>query len=232
SKKQPCLPFTIQVIKLIHEQLDLSDPMSAAVFACLTTTFYTTARLGEFTTPSLTTYNPAIHPSIALVHTETDCNGLMSTIFKLPKTKSSPHGEDVLWSVQHGPSDPHFAWTNHLNINNPSPNQHIFAYQQNKGKITTMVPLTQKTFLTTINKALMAGGQQKMTGHSIRIGATLEYLLQGVPFDAMKVKGRWASDTFRIYLWKHTQILTPYMQAVPDTHTVLIHHTINMPPVR
>ncbi|TEB31909.1 hypothetical protein FA13DRAFT_1628746, partial [Coprinellus micaceus] len=50
-------------------------------------------------------------------------------------------------------------------------------------------------------------------GHGIRIGPTLEYLLRGVPFDVMKVKGWWASDTFQTYLRKHAQILAPYMQA-------------------
>jgi hypothetical protein len=46
-------------------------------------------------------------------------------------------------------------------------------------------------------------------GHSIRIGATLEYLLRGVPFEAMKSIGRWSSDSFSKYLRKHAQILRP-----------------------
>ena len=69
-----------------------------------------------------------------------------------------------------------------------------------------------------------------MQGHGIRIGSTLEYLLRGIPFDVMKVKGRWASDAFLIYLTKHAQILAPYMQAQPQLHAEFIRLT--MPRVR
>jgi len=57
-------------------------------------------------------------------------------------------------------------------------------------------------------------GHDDVQGHGIRIGVTLEYLPRGIPFDVMKVKGRWASDAFRLYLQKHNQILVPYMQAM------------------
>jgi hypothetical protein len=46
----------------------------------------------------------------------------------------------------------------------------------------------------------------------------------------MKVKGRWASNAFILYLTKHAQILAPYMQAVPDLHATFVRYT--MPPVR
>ncbi|KAF8958928.1 hypothetical protein BDZ97DRAFT_1667759, partial [Flammula alnicola] len=62
------------------------------------------------------------------------------------------------------------------------------------------------------------------------IGSTLEYLLRGVPFEVMKVKGRWASDAFIKYLTKHSQILAPYMQAVPELYALFIKLT--MLPVR
>jgi hypothetical protein len=44
----------------------------------------------------------------------------------------------------------------------------------------------------------------------------------------MKVKGRWASDAFLIYLTKHAQILAPYMQAHPVLHSV-VHQNYNAP---
>jgi hypothetical protein len=42
-------PFTPKFICKICSQLDLSSLLDTAVFACLTTTFYCIARLGEFT---------------------------------------------------------------------------------------------------------------------------------------------------------------------------------------
>jgi hypothetical protein len=41
SKKTKCDPYTISLIIAIHENLNLSSPLNAAVFACLTTTFFT-----------------------------------------------------------------------------------------------------------------------------------------------------------------------------------------------
>ena len=59
---------------------------------------------------------------------------------------------------------------------------------------------------------------EPLQGHGIRIGATLFYLLRGMPIEAMKVMGRWSSDAFLVYLRKHAQVLTPLIQANPATH--------------
>ncbi|KIK78916.1 hypothetical protein PAXRUDRAFT_162757, partial [Paxillus rubicundulus Ve08.2h10] len=66
-------------------------------------------------------------------------------------------------------------------------------------------------------------------GHGIQISSTLEYLLRNIPFNIVKVKGHWASDTFLVYLRRHTQILAPFMQAKPATHKNFLHYAI--PPI-
>jgi hypothetical protein len=63
---------------------------------------------------------------------------------------------------------------------------------------------------------------------SLRIGATLEYLLRGVPFEAMKGIGRRSSDSFSKYLRKHAQILAPYVQANPDLHQKISHEQMSV----
>jgi hypothetical protein len=60
-----------------------------------------------------------------------------------------------------------------------------------------------------------------LQGHGIRVGATLEYLLRGVPLEVMKVLGCWASDAFILYLRKHAQIMAPFVQANPQLHEEL-----------
>lgn len=55
-------------------------------------------------------------------------------------------------------------------------------------------------------------------GHAFRIGGTLEYLLRQVPFEVVKSHGRWKGDSFQLYLRKHSQILAPFLPAVPETH--------------
>ena len=95
KKRKPCTP---DFILAIHAQLDLSLPVHAADYACLTMTFYAATRLGEFTVKNLTMFDPNTHIKRSNVQVETDHNGLKSTIFRLPWTKiSTTSGEDVSW---------------------------------------------------------------------------------------------------------------------------------------
>jgi hypothetical protein len=129
----------------------------------------------------------------------------------VPKEKG---GETVFWAQQDSPVDPNAALANHLEANDPPQLAHLFAYRHNG----TYRPLTKTAFLDRLNKALKDSGRPIKHGHSIHIGATLEYLLRGVPFEAMKSTGRWSSDSFTRYLCKQAQVLAPYIQANPVLH--------------
>ncbi|KAF8687069.1 hypothetical protein AX14_003727 [Amanita brunnescens Koide BX004] len=48
-----------------------------------------------------------------------DCNGLVMTIFHLPRTKTLINGEEVLWVPQDGIADPEVALNQQLQINAP-----------------------------------------------------------------------------------------------------------------
>jgi hypothetical protein len=156
-----------------------------------------------------------------------DQNQLSTTILCIPKTKVAPNGEDIYWSKQNDPTDPEAALANHLEVNAPPPNAHIFSYKHQVSKVQQ--PLTKSEFNKVITAATWKAGLQPIQGHGIHIGSTLEYLLQDIPFEAMKAKGRWASDAFSIYLTKHAQVLAPYIQASPTLHDaflqVMIPHT-------
>jgi len=91
-------------------------------------------------------------------------------------------------------------------------------------------PLTKNKFLERVAKATCAANLEPLQGHGIRIGSTLEYLLRGVPFDVMKVQGRWAGNSFTLYLRKHAVIMAPYIQAIPAVNEAFIRYT--MPPIR
>ncbi|TFK21596.1 hypothetical protein FA15DRAFT_707116 [Coprinopsis marcescibilis] len=118
-----------------------------------------------------------------------------------------------------GVTDPEAALKAHMCINNPPVAGPLFAYRYTyltKGKKTpkmTYRVLTQSKFLEFINKVARLAGMEVLKGHSIQIGAALEYLLRGTPFNVVKVKGRWASNAFLVYLQKHAQILVLYIQA-------------------
>ena len=137
------------------------------------------------------------------------------TVLHLPRTKAAPlEGEDVFWSSHPGPTDPYDALNNHLRINNLPRNVHLFAYRHKN----QFRPLTKPAFIKRLASAAREAGKEPLQGHGVRIGATLFYLLQGMPIEAMKVMGRWSSDAFLRYLRKHAQILTPLIQANPQVH--------------
>ena len=228
SRRKKRVPYTPDFILAIRGQLELDKQRDAAVYSCLTTAFYTAGRLGEFTVPRLGAFEKERHVKPADVRIEHDRNGLSSTVFHIPKTKSSPiQGEDLSWSKQTGDTDPEAALAHHMELNKPPADGHLFAYLHKDGKRR---PLTKPEFIRTVAAAARKAGLDPRQGHGIRIGATLEYLLRGTPFEVMKVKGRWASDAFLVYLTKHAQILAPYMQAVPEVHENFIRLT--MPQLR
>ena len=212
---------------LIKEKLNPSAPLNITFFACLTTIFYTTARVGKFTLQRLDTFNSSEHILRGSVCNDTDCNGLHTKVFTLPCTKSSPSGEEVHWARQDSPTDLLEAFNRHIQINDPPGDGPLFAYKTAKG----YHPMTWQTFIVQLNKAAQAAGLNCVHGHSIRIGATLEYLLCGVPFNVVKVKGRWASNAFQLYLRKYNQILAPYMQSMPPK-TALKFTRLAMLPIR
>ncbi|KIL60835.1 hypothetical protein M378DRAFT_13874 [Amanita muscaria Koide BX008] len=222
SKRKKRKPITPDFITTIRGKLQLDNPRHAAVFACLTTTFYAAARLGEFTVPNLATFSPTTHVKPSDVKQDQDRSGNEVTIFRLPKTKTKIDGEEVFWATQEGPTDPRAAWFNHLEVNAPPANGHLFAYRHKDGHR----PLTKPEFLKVVNGAARTAALEPMHGHSIRIGATLEYILRGMSFEAMKAKGRWSSDAFSIYLTQHAQILAPYIQAHPRLHESFLRATI------
>lgn len=227
SKRKKRRPYTPGFISAIRQQLDLDLPLDAAVFACLTTCFYASARLGEFTVRTLNGFNPNTHVTTQRLSHDQDRNGCKVTVLHLPTTKSaSTEGEDVYWATQEGDTNPTAALEHHLKINQPSEFSHLFAYKA----AHTRRPLTKSKFLERVGKAAHAAGLEPLQGHGIRIGSTLEYLLRGVPFDVMKVQGRWAGDSFQLYLRKHAVIIAPYIQAKPALHEAIIRYS--MPPVR
>jgi hypothetical protein len=79
-------------------------------------------------------------------------------------------------------------------VNDPPVAVPLFTYHSRSG----FTPLTRATFLKVLDTAIAATGLSPLKGHGIRIGATLEYLLRKIPFDVVKVKGRWAGDSFLI----------------------------------
>lgn len=219
STREEREPMTVEYIVAVHPHFSDSNPRDVAVFACLTSAFWATARLGEFTVKNLSAFNPEEHVKRSDLGEKEDRNGCKTTTLHVLKTKSNPtQGEELYWAKQVGPADPHEAMRKHLELNNPADDFHLFGYMD-KGRA---IPLTKRTFQMRVSEAATKAGLKPLKGHSIRIGSTLEYLLRGLPFDVMKVKGRWNSDAFHQYLRDHAKVLAPYMQKEPEINDQFI----------
>ncbi|KIK90439.1 hypothetical protein PAXRUDRAFT_74245, partial [Paxillus rubicundulus Ve08.2h10] len=80
-----------------------------------------------------------------------------------------------------------------------------------------------------ISAIATAHGMPNLKGHSLHIGGTLHYLLKGTPFNVIKSMGRWAGESFTIYLQQHAVILAPYLHNHSDIMNHITHYA--MPPV-
>lgn len=211
SKRTKRNPFTVACLESIRSALDLSSPLDAAVYACLLTSFFSLARLGEMTVRSLSCFEPSTHVKPSNIRHDEDRHGLSVTVLHLPQTKMSPSGEDIYFARQSGLADPHHALLNHLSINSPSSSVALFSWRHRNG----LRPLTRSAFLGCLDRVATRLGMEPLKGHGIRIGGTLEYLLRGIPFETVKSIGRWKGDAFIGYLRQHAVIMAPYLQDTP-----------------
>jgi hypothetical protein len=219
SKRKERRPYTVEYMDKLSQFLDPKDTLDAAVFACMTVTFYAAARCGETTVKNLKVFDLARDVTREGLSSRVDAAQQIVRVLRVPFTKTKPEGEDIYWSAIQGRTDPQAALENHLRVNNPPPREHLFAYKAN-GE-SKHRPLTKTRFIARLQEVATAAGEEHLQGHGIRIGATLHYLMGGTTFEAMKVKGRWSSDAFKVYIRKHAQIVTPMLQNAPIIHTAI-----------
>jgi len=127
SRKKKQHPYTIDFMLAIWNNMDLSTPLGASAFACLTTCFFTTGCVGEFTVQRLDGFNPESHVSRTRLSYDQNREWQQVTVLRLPCTKVSPQGEDVGWAKQDGLMDPDMVLAHHLEVNNPPQDGHLFA---------------------------------------------------------------------------------------------------------
>ncbi|KAF7986134.1 hypothetical protein HWV62_38490 [Athelia sp. TMB] len=187
SKKALRAPMTIATLETLNRILDSSQPLDVAVRAALNVMFYSLARTGELTVPSQPAFDIAAHVKLENMQDDVDRNGFPFRVLHLPRTKSAPDaGKDIVFASQSGPLDPWVALQDHLHINDPPHQAHLFTYKAD-GKHK---PLTKPVFIRWLNEAATTLSIGHIKGHSICIGGTLEFLLRGIAFEVVKSLGR------------------------------------------
>ncbi|KAF8167639.1 hypothetical protein B0H34DRAFT_813930, partial [Crassisporium funariophilum] len=151
SRRPERAPWTPEIMVRIRETLDLNSSLDSAVFACITTVFWSAARLGEFTLNSLSAFDHQKHITVANVKRSVGPGGEPVMAFYLPHTKCATNGEEVYWARQGGPADPGWAYMNHLQINTPRPDKFLFSWTHSSGKRRV---LTKTELLRRINRSV------------------------------------------------------------------------------
>jgi hypothetical protein len=96
SKKEQRRPYMPNFIVALSLHFNHTNPLDAAVYACLTTCFYASARLGEFTMRRLDGFDPNKYVTPKNLSQDQDRNGLSVTVLHSPMTKTAQvEGEDV-----------------------------------------------------------------------------------------------------------------------------------------
>jgi hypothetical protein len=224
SKQEQRRPILLKDLEAIAGVVDQTKPADVAFFACLLTTFWGTARLGEFVVPSAIAFNPLKHVKPNNVKQTQDVNGLPVFEFHVPRTKVADDGEILCFAPRPGATDPYAALLRHFEVNDPPKDGPLFAFRPTATS-PSRVPLTRHFFLCRLKQALQSAGLDQAHGHSLRIGGTLQLLLEGVSFEAVKAKGRWKSNAFHRYLREHGAVMAQFIQA-PDLERNLVEYSI------
>ena len=211
----PRLPVNAIMISQLVQRLDPNSPVDVAVAAGAATAFWGQGRLGELLPPNL---SPS---SIIHLPTRSDFKRSLrnphSCILRLPRTKTHPHGQEIVLVDQHAAIDPISLLKRHLRINNIPNDAYIFSFRTDTG----LRPLTKSVFLRRCNEIWHPLGYPKTTGHCFRIGGTTELLVAGTPPDVVKAMGRWSSDSFMRY-WRALDDIAP--KYVRHLHSAVREH--------
>ncbi|KAI6021192.1 hypothetical protein EDC04DRAFT_2575643 [Pisolithus marmoratus] len=200
TSKRPCrAPFTTDVLWFLHNTLDRDNPCDAAIFTCITLSFFCLVRLREFTIPTIKSFNPVHHITRAGYQLSHNHDNLPVMVFCLPSTKCAPKGETVQCTPQPNPNiDPFRALENHFRVNPASNNVHLFAWRHPTSGLRPLSKMEVVKQIAAIARLYL--NSPNLKGHSLCIGGMLHYLLNNIPFDVVKTMGRWSGESFTLYL--------------------------------
>lgn len=129
SRKPPRPPITIEMITMLHDDLDLFDNTDSAILALATTAFFGQIRLGELfpDAQDIRKFNGKYNPVLKDLAQPHSTHG--SCKLHLPWTKTKKNrGEDVILCKQNGAADPINAMLHHIHKNRLSENSPIASY--------------------------------------------------------------------------------------------------------
>ena len=194
---KPRLPITLDILLKLKE-VWLSPPVcpdNIMLWAAACTGFFGFLRAGEFTVPSLTSYDPAVHLSLADVAIDShDSPKLVRLRIKQSKTDPFRLGVDVFLGATGLEACPVKALLEYINVRNPYPGPLFIGLNGN--------PLTRSLLVSQLQTALRMAGvpHTNYNGHSFRIGAATTAAQRGLEDSLIQTLGRWKSNAYKLYI--------------------------------
>jgi hypothetical protein len=216
SRRPPRPPISLHMLSILHEYLDMEDPLDACCWAAAVTAFWGQTRLGEILSKWQTRFAPHTIPSPSDLNPQLHLGGTVKLHLPFTKTKGR-RGETIFLCPQFGCSNPSSALSIHLQINNVPPNLPLFSYHSPNG----LIALTTRKLLSRCNSIWSTRGLPSCSGHSFRIGGTTELLLSNVPPHIVKLLGRWSSDAFLRY-WRNLEHIAPMHASYLTTQNPIV----------
>jgi hypothetical protein len=198
------LPITTGVLSKIRPFFDFSRREERVYWAAGCTGTYALLRAGEFTA--------ATRLSDTFLR-QCDWTRVSSRIARLhlvaSKTDPYRHGVDITIAANDSPTDPLSAMSAVEELTPADASAPLFMMDNGS-------PLARDQLIRRFRSALAAAGlnADSYNGHSFRKGGAQSLALARVPDHAIKVLGRWASDSYRLYIGLTASQFAAYSSAI------------------
>ncbi|KIY73464.1 DNA breaking-rejoining enzyme [Cylindrobasidium torrendii FP15055 ss-10] len=205
--RPPRGPITLNHLRHLRSQIDISTPRGAAIWAAALCAFWGCRRLGELLISSAKAFDPAHDISRTSPITYSTVDGVVVIKIFIPWTKTTGvRGGWIILTATGSDLCPVAAFDNHLKINTlPSSHSPLFAYRDSNN---TSKALTKPSFLSQTSAIYKASDLSHVHGHSYRIGGSSHLLFTGVSPEVVMKIGGWSSLCFLIY-WRKLELIVP-----------------------
>ena len=180
--------------------------------------FFGLLRCNEFTVPSQTRYNPAVHLSYSDIAVD-DCDNPSLVVISIKQSKTDPlrKGTNITLGATQDSLCPVKALMPYLAKRGSHPGPLFICEDQRF--------LTQSAFRSHLMALLDKLGLEKShyNTHSFRIGAATSAEAAGLTESQIKTMGRWRSDAYRRYI-------KPTQSQMATLSKLLVSQNINQPP--
>ena len=208
---KPHLPITPELLAHLRAEWLRAPPQPDCVmlWAAACVGFFGFLRAGEFTVPTVQSYDPEVH--LSLRDLAVDSHTAPSIVrLRIKQSKTDPLRQvvDIFLGVTNTSICPVQALIQYIAVRNPSPGP-LFVFQAG-------TPLTWSSLVSHLQAALQMAGvvPSAYTGHSFCIGAATAAAKHGVEDSLIQTLGHWKSAAYLAYIKIPRQELASVSKAL------------------